>query len=86
MLLISRLSVVHPVTFHLPAEKNPKHFQFVCCQTKPPYRGIGKNLCFYDIREKWGKKKEKKKNKQKETKRKTEKEKTSKYFNKYSVW
>lgn len=74
MLLISRLSVVHPVTFHLPAEKNPKHFQFVCCQTKPPYRGIGKNLCFYNIREKWEKKKKKipqtKRNKKKDRKRK----------------
>lgn len=75
MLLISRLSVVHPVTFHLPAEKNPKHFQFVCCQTKPPYRGIGKNLCFYDIREKWGKKKEKKKNQTKRNKKKDRKRK-----------
>lgn len=74
MLLISPLSVVHPVTFHLPAEKNPKHFQFVCCQTKPPYRGIGKNLCFYNIREKWEKKKKKKpqtkRNKKKDRKRK----------------
>lgn len=79
MLLISRLSVVHPVTFHLPAEKNPKHFQFVCCQTKPPYRGMHINVrtCAFMIFVKSEKKKQKERQKKK---------KTSKYFNKYSVW